>query len=203
MPVMSAVEAMFCRSAPWRAFALRVVMPWALAGEHLSGSVLEIGGGSGVMASGLARSFPGADLTVTDVDEMMAASARERLAGLANAHVRTADVTAMPFEDASFHSVVSFLMLHHVIEWQDALEEVARVLRPGGTFVGYDLTDTVLARLVHRVDGSPHRIISPSELRDGLAQTGFGRVSVRLSARGHLMRFKAVQPTTSGTTGRG
>ena len=200
MPVMSAVEGMFCRSAPWRSFALRFVLPWALADQHLEGSVLEIGGGSGVMAAGLARTFSDVQLTVTDVDEQMAASARQRLGGFPNVQVRTADVTALPFGDDAFDSVVSFLMLHHVIEWREALEEVTRVVRPGGTFVGYDLTDTATARLVHRLDGSPHRIIRPSELRDGLTAAGFGESSIRLSLQGHLMRFKAIKPEVAGIT---
>ena len=58
MPVMSALEGAFCRSAPWRALARRTVLPWALGGEHLTGDVLEIGGGSGAMADGIAQLFP-------------------------------------------------------------------------------------------------------------------------------------------------
>jgi ubiquinone/menaquinone biosynthesis C-methylase UbiE len=193
MPVMSAVEGAFCRSAPWRAFARRAVLPWALDGHRPAGSVLEIGGGSGAMAAGEARAFPHADITVTDVDESMVASARVRLRAFHNVHVERADVTALPFEDATFDMVTSYLMLHHVIDWNDALAEVARVLRPGSFLVGYDLTDTSLARLVHRADRSPHRIIAPAELREGLALAGLDDISVRTSARGHLMRFRAAR----------
>lgn len=32
MPVMSKVEAAFCRSGPWRGFTAKVVMPWVLRG---------------------------------------------------------------------------------------------------------------------------------------------------------------------------
>lgn len=79
MPVMSAIEGAFCRSGPWRSFARRSVLPWALDGHRLAGDVLEIGGGSGAMAAGVARDYPDVRLTVTDVDEAMVASARERL----------------------------------------------------------------------------------------------------------------------------
>jgi ubiquinone/menaquinone biosynthesis C-methylase UbiE len=51
-------------------------------------------------------------------------------------------------------------MLHHVIDWPAALDEVARVLRPGGVFVGYDLTNTMLARLIHQADRSPYRLLA-------------------------------------------
>ncbi len=111
---MSAIEGAFCRSAPWRVLARRTVLPWALGGVGLSGEVLEIGGGSGAMAEGVAPLFPDVRLTVTDVDEDMVASARRRLAQRGNVQVQPADVTALPFGDASFNAVTSYLMLHHV-----------------------------------------------------------------------------------------
>ena len=191
MPVMSAVERAFCRSAPWRVVARRVVLPWALDGYDLTGDVLEIGSGSGAMAEGLAATFPAVRLTVTDIDEAMVASARRRLARRSNITAEQADVTALPFPSASFDAVTSYLMLHHVISWREALRECARVLRPGGMFLGYDLTDTRVARMTHRIDGSPHRILGPKELRAGLLEAGFTQAVVDTSAGGHLMRFRA------------
>ena len=193
MPVMSALERAFCRSAAWRSFARLAVRPWALNGQRLAGDVLEIGGGSGAMADGVARTFPGTHLTVTDIDEAMVSSARTSLAGRANVDVKQADVTALPFADSSFDAVTSYLMLHHVIAWREALAEAARVLRPGGAFLGYDLTATRLARLIHRADRSPHRILSAAELRIGLADAGLTGITVRTSAAGLLMRFHAVK----------
>lgn len=194
MPVMSAVEGAFCRSAPWRSFARRRVLPWALGGFDLRGDVLEIGGGSGAMAEGVARAFPEARLIVTDVDDTMVAAASQRLRRHDNVRIERADVTALPYDAASFDAVTSYLMLHHVIDWIDALGEAARVLRPRGVFVGYDLTDSALARFTHRLDGSPHRIIAPGELTDGLAVAGFTDINVTVSARRHLMRFRATKP---------
>ena len=56
------------------------------------------------------------------------------------------------------------------------------------------MTDTRLARWVHQVDGSPHRIIAPDELIDGLQGAGFTRITVKRAAHGHLMRFHAHKP---------
>lgn len=188
---MSVVEKMFCRSAPWRAFARRAVLPWALSGTPLAGDVLELGAGSGAMAEGFVRSHPQIRLTATDVDPAMVRAARHRLAGLGGVTVKQADVTALPFDDGSFDAVTSYLMLHHVIDWRTALEEAARVLRPGGILVGYDFTDTMFARLIHRADRSPHQILAADELRDGLEAAGFEDVAVRASYRDHVMRFRA------------
>lgn len=194
MPVMSAIESAFCRSAPWRGFARRAVLPWVLGGFELAGDVLEIGGGSGAMAEGVVRAFPQVRLTVTDVDDGMVSAARERLAGRDNVCVEQADVTALPFQDSCFDAVTSYLMLHHVIAWREALSEATRVLRPGGVFIGYDLTDTRLARAVHRVDGSPHRMVASQEMRNGLLSAGLAKISVEPSAMKHLMRFRAEKP---------
>lgn len=197
MPVMSAIEGAFCRSAIWQTFAHRVVLPWALNNHQLSGDVLEIGCGGGAMADVVARVFPDLRLTATDIDEAMVASARRRLTGRGNVGVEQADVTALPFDGASFDAVTSYLMLHHVVTWREALAEVARVLRPGGLVVGYDLTDTRLARATHRLDGSPHLILSADQVREGLETAGFGEIVVRTSAAGHLMRFRATHRTHS------
>lgn len=197
MPVMSAIERAFCRSSPWQSFARRVVLPWALEGHQLAGDVLEIGGGAGAMAHGVATKFPNARITVTDLDDAMVSAARARLTDHRNVSVERADITALEFHDASFDTVTSYLMLHHVIDWQEALTEVRRVLKPGGVFIGYDLTDTRVARLVHRADGSPHRIVAVAEMRDCLASAGYTDITVRTSALSHLMRFRAMRSKTS------
>src|SRR5947209_1703515 len=121
---MSRAEQAFCRSAPWSMFARRVVVPWALRGTQLSGEVLEIGGGTGAMAALVADRYPEARFTVTDLDEGMVDAARHRLGLRTNIiAVEQADVTALPFEDGRFDVVTSYLMLHHVIAWEDALAE--------------------------------------------------------------------------------
>jgi SAM-dependent methyltransferase len=194
MPIMSGIESAFCRSTPWRSFAGQVVLPWALNGHSCTGDILEIGGGSGAMAAGLARRFPAASITVTDADAAMVHAARSQLAPFADVTADVADVTSLPFAAYRFDAVMSYLMLHHVIYWRQALAESSRVLKPGGEFLGYDLTDTRLARWVHQVDGSPHRIIAPDELIDGLQGAGFTRITVQTAAHGHLMRFHAHKP---------
>lgn len=196
MPVMSKVEAAFCRSAPWQAFTAQVVMPWVLRGQDLTGDVLEIGAGAGANTAVLARTQPAATITATDIDPAMVAATRRRVARFgARVTVEPADTTAMPFDDHSFDAAVSLLMLHHVLDWETALGELARVLRPGGRLLGYDLAATRVARAVHVVDRSPHHLLDPAQLRDGLAAAGFVAIDVTTGLAGLVARFRAATPT--------
>ena len=68
------------------------------------------------------------------------AIANARLAGVAHqTDFRTADVAALPFPDASLDLVVSTLSLHHWDDPGSIFDEIARVLRPGGAFLLFDL----------------------------------------------------------------
>lgn len=53
------------------------------------------------------------------------------------AHTVVASADALPFEDASFDLVVMDAVLEHLEDVPGAFSETARVLRPGGAFVGY------------------------------------------------------------------
>jgi ubiquinone/menaquinone biosynthesis C-methylase UbiE len=190
VPVMSRFEAAWCRSAPWRALARRVVLPWALQGRRPVGHVLEIGAGSGAMAAELLAVLPDITMTVTDVDPMMvdAASARLRPFG-GRATVQVADATSLPFPEASFDAVVSWIMLHHTVEWEKALAEAVRVVRPGGEVVGYDLLSTAPLRLLHQAERARFRMIHFDELRDAVRALPVEQAVLTPSLAGLAVRF--------------
>jgi len=91
--------------------------------------VLEVGGGDGWLSAHL-RDELGCDVTHVDQSERMVELATER--GL---DARVANIEDLPFEDASFDTVVAAWMLYHVHDIDRGLSEVARVLAPGGCFV--------------------------------------------------------------------
>src|SRR3954469_10387921 len=140
MPAMTPPERLVCQSAPWRVFARHVVLPWALGGDEPTGRVLEIGAGSGAMAAELLERYPTTTMVASDFDPAMVDNATDRLRRYGNrVEARQADATALPFADGSFDTVVTFIMLHHTVEWEKALAEATRILLPGGKLVGYDL----------------------------------------------------------------
>jgi ubiquinone/menaquinone biosynthesis C-methylase UbiE len=194
MTAMSKVESFFCRSAPWRGFASSVVVPWALHQTVPSGRVLEVGGGSGAMAERLLARFPDLSMTIADIDPTMLASARRRLARFGDrVEVQVADVTALQFTEAAFDQVYCWLMLHHAIGWELALEELVRVVRPRGVVVGYDLLDTRVARTIHRIDRSAHRLFSAAALEEQLLRITGATTSCEVAVDGLVARFSIVR----------
>jgi hypothetical protein len=105
--------------------------------------------------------------------------------------VRQADATALPFGDASFDAALSVLMLHHVVEWERAVAETARVLRPGGVIVGADLLNSLPARLLHRLEGASYRMVTRRELRATLENLPFDQVAITTGRTRLAVRFTA------------
>ncbi len=107
-------------SETWRTLA-------DLLGEG-SGSLLDVGCGTGGYAAGLAGL--GWDVTGVDASEDML-----RRAAAKGVHTVRADVTALPFEDASFAAAVSVFTHTDVDDFGGLVREIVRVLRPGAPFV--------------------------------------------------------------------
>lgn len=184
MPVMANVERAFCASPAWGVLARRAILPWALQDQQPAGRGLEIGSGAGAMAAQLLRAHPALRLTATDFDPAMVQAASERLGRFGDrATARQADAIALPFADGAFDVTFSFLMLHHVGDWEQALRELLRVLRPGGRLLAYDVLDTRPDRFVHRVTGSPGvRFLDTDALRALLASLPLSRAVLRPGA---------------------
>ncbi len=203
---MPAAAKAVCTSAPYRAVARRVLVPWALQGLRPSGEVLEIGAGSGAMASQLLSVHHHLRLVATDYDDDMVGVARAALAPFGErASVQQADAAALPFADGRFDMVLSFAMLHHVVQWEKALGEALRVLRPGGRLVGYDLLRSPLLALVHgraghagaghAGAGGDHdtRFMARGELERRLTALGVTDLRVRTGALATVVRFQATK----------
>jgi ubiquinone/menaquinone biosynthesis C-methylase UbiE len=97
------------------------------------GRVLEIGVGTGLS---FAHYPPDVELVGVDPSEPMLRRARRRAAELRReVTLVEAPAEALPFEDESFDTVVSLAVLCTVDDPSRVLQEIRRVLRPGGRFV--------------------------------------------------------------------
>lgn len=125
----------------------------ALDGLQLRGdeSLLDLGCGRGAVLIAAAERLPrgravGIDLWHTKDqtgNDMGTAQSNARAMGVADrVELRTADMTALPFADASFDVVTSALAIHNIPSAQGratAVDEAVRVLRPGGRLVVADI----------------------------------------------------------------
>ncbi len=111
--------------------------------------VLEVGCGTGVMAERI-NALPGVTLTAVDLSERFV-----ELTAARGVDARRGDICYLPFEDDSFDVVFAGWMLYHVRDVERAVNEVRRVLRPGGTFVVVTNGDDSLADLLREAGARP------------------------------------------------
>ncbi len=106
-----------------------------LAAAHLAGTadVLDVGTGEGQLARVAAGPDVGARRVVgVDPSAAQLTTARARRGG--PVYVRAA-ADRLPLASASFDAVIACLVFEHIEAMDDAVAEVARVLRPGGRFL--------------------------------------------------------------------
>ena len=90
--------------------------------------ILDVGAGDGHFASVL---FPdGVDVGIDPSPDALVHAAKWGVYG----ELRVASACKLPFPDESFASVISNCVLEHIPDLDAALDEIARVLKPGGFF---------------------------------------------------------------------
>jgi SAM-dependent methyltransferase len=151
-----------------------------IAGLLDLGDVLDAGSGDGAAAATLAPYCR--SLTCIDSNVRMAELARARLAKFSNARVTVADVHALPFEPSSFDSALLFHTLTYAAEPKRAVDECARVLRPGGRLVLLCLDRHEQRELTTRY-GELHPGFSPADVRELLSTAGLDVTTAQVVAR--------------------
>ncbi len=102
--------------------------------SHVKGDILEIGFGTGLNLPHYPKSVK--KITVIEPNRGMGSLARRRMAesGIqVDHHVLKGE--SLPFADRTFDTVVSTWTLCSIQDVQQALREVKRVLKPGGSFL--------------------------------------------------------------------
>lgn len=103
---------------------------------HARGDVLELGMGTGL---NLAHYGELSSLSSIEPSSVMRAKAEERAQELGKVvRFETAFAEQLPFTDESFDTVVSTFVLCSVRDLDRSLQEIRRVLRPGGRFLALE-----------------------------------------------------------------
>jgi demethylmenaquinone methyltransferase/2-methoxy-6-polyprenyl-1,4-benzoquinol methylase len=129
----------------WKQFTL------SLTGLRSGDRALDIAGGTGDLAAGLARQVGKPGLVVlADVNANMLQHGRDRLTNRAvvgNVQYVQADAERLPFADASFDCVTIGFGLRNVTDKAAALIAMRRVLKPGGQLLVLEFSQPVLPAL--------------------------------------------------------
>lgn len=149
--------------------------------------VLDVACGPGNFSREFARAA-GADGLVVGIDSSPTMLARGALdserAGTEGLVLVRGDAMALPFEDGSFDCSCCFAALHLFAEPFGALDEMRRVLAPGGriavmTSIRRPVTIGPMKPVVERLSGM--RVFEPDEITAALADRGFTEVRRRVS----------------------
>ena len=101
-------------------------------------TLLDLATGTGDLAEAIAKACPGTNITGADFSAPMLDVAKAR--NLPRAEWLVADAMAMPFEDGAFDVITVAFGLRNMADWPNAVQEMARVTRPGGHLIVLDFS---------------------------------------------------------------
>ena len=177
--------------ARWSRMLARLLLEWI---EVPPGAVwLDLCCGTGILSMTIAECREPSRVVGVDRSDGQIDFARRHRAGL-NIEYQVADAMSLPLPDASFDACVSGLGLNFITDPAKALEEVRRVMRPGGLVAAYVWEYSARARFLREfwdaaiaVDpsasefdqGRRFAICSAEGLRAAFEAAGFGSVETR------------------------
>jgi SAM-dependent methyltransferase len=177
-----------CPSPEWAAHIQDEVLPALTAIASLGEELLELGPGPGSATEWLRHRVR--RLVAVESDEAAVGQLAQRFAGT-NVEVVHGDATDLPCPSASFDSVGTFTMLHHVATpelQQRLIAEAFRVLRPGGVLLG---SDSLASNDLHHFHADDtYNPIEPSVLLVRLQSLGFRRITVTVDGNVKFVAHK-------------
>ena len=148
--------------------------------RHRPSTIIDLGCGTGGALRGLQKTFPDARVFAVDISEQMARRARSRYRLLSKKRAVVADMENLPFAENSFDLVFSSLALPWCNDLKKALDELARVARPGALLLFASFGPATLRELGaswEAVDDYPHvhRFIDMHDVGDAMMSAGFAQ----------------------------
>jgi ubiquinone/menaquinone biosynthesis C-methylase UbiE len=140
--------------------------------------ILEIGCGNGIGTQLIHEIFKPAEFIATEFDERLVEIARMKNKGL-NIWVEAGDATALRFRDDEFDALIGLSVIHHIPNWRDCVDELYRVIKPGGLLIikelSIDTFETPSGRVARRFVENPYEsMLRKDEFLAYAQQRGFG-----------------------------
>jgi ubiquinone/menaquinone biosynthesis C-methylase UbiE len=153
------------------AFRRHVLELAALKGDE---RLLDAGCGTGMMALRIAARYPGCRVHGIDISpKMIAVAHRDAEMQSLAVDFRVGSITDLPYLGDSFDVVITNIMYHHLdlAEKREAVNEIARALKPGGRYVSAEFGPRANNALRRRLAKGEYTLY-PSHLTEaGLAIT--------------------------------
>ncbi len=163
--------------------------------------VLDLGAGTGDLSGEVYRQQPEAQVTAADFTLSMMLTGRD----WSGIHRCNADALTLPFADQQFDMVISGFLVRNVIDIDQTLDEMTRVLKPGGMVAILDMTrprknlltpfiNFFLNRVVPLIGtwitgqkeaytylpASTQNFLKAEELSEKMEKAGFGKVHFKI-----------------------
>lgn len=141
-------------------------------------SLIDIGCGPGGFLRAVQKRFPEIQLNALDLSEEMAGETQERLGR--SAVVTVGDTEHMPLESGQYNVVTCNMSIHHYPYPQGALNEMYRILAPGGTLLLNDMDcaapiRALANRVFPRLPGGDVKMYTRREITEMIQNAGFER----------------------------
>ena len=144
--------------------------------------LIDIGCGPGAFLSLVEEMFPRIQLNALDLSEAMIHETKERLSN--TAIVTVGDAENMPLQDEQYQAVTCNMSIHHYPHPQNALNEMYRILQPGGSLLLNDMDCIAPIRaaanwLFPKLPGGDVKMYGREEIEGMVRSAGFQKIQYR------------------------
>lgn len=121
--------------------------------------ILEIGCGNGIGTRLILDTFKPSEFIATEYDESLVEVAKMKVNGT-KIIVEAGNAADLRFQDGEFDAVIGLSVIHHIPNWRDSLDELHRVIKPGGLLIIKELSietfETPFGRIARRFVEHPY-----------------------------------------------